>query len=338
MPPGRPPKRPGELGVDGADGQGTKCKLPRLDRGGTPSDFSSVVKSKLSSYTRTGQVCAHCIDRVVLQLIVISQACDRCKVRKIRCDALPEGCSHCLNQNLECYVTDRVTGRTERRGYMQQLEREKNDMLTHIRDLEKLLGSSGIEVKPFDWPAFPPNPGYPSNVTYDARGNSLPNATATDSKDNWEQMSNSLWVKNHKPGTRLSRVSKAWNQGKAAADVHLGVSADQAPLSSIKGTKLSILGSTIDLGSFEAPDVDEPPPGVQAKSPLYNKSVQAFLQSITNVNPHLHVEYPPRVDAFTYAEWYFLMLYPFCPVLHKPTFMTLVSRDTCLVGDFRPLC
>ncbi|KAH8203568.1 hypothetical protein TruAng_002316 [Truncatella angustata] len=307
MPPGRPPKRPGELEIDGIEGQGTKCKLPRLDRGGTPNDFSSVVKSKLSSYTRTGQ------------------ACDRCKVRKIRCDALPEGCSHCINQNLECYVTDRVTGRTERRGYMQELEREKTDMLNHIRDLEKLLGSNGVEVKPFDGPLFLQDQGYSSNVTYDAHGNSIQSAPVADSKDSWTQMSPSLWVKTQKPAPRVPRAPASFF-GKKSADVHLGVSTDHAPLSSIKGTTLSILGSTIDLGAFEAPDMDEPPVGVQAKSPLYNKSTQAFLQSCTNINPQLHVEYPPRADAFTYAEWYFLMIYPFLPVLHKPTFMNVLTR------------
>lgn len=44
-----------------APGPGAKMKLPRLDRGS--EDFSSVVKNRLQSYTRTGQ------------------ACDRCKVR-----------------------------------------------------------------------------------------------------------------------------------------------------------------------------------------------------------------------------------------------------------------
>lgn len=64
--PGRPPnKRPAEDG-DGNESPShdTKMKLPRLDRG-NHEDFSSVVKNRLSQYTRTGQ------------------ACDRCKVRFI---------------------------------------------------------------------------------------------------------------------------------------------------------------------------------------------------------------------------------------------------------------
>lgn len=67
--PGRPPKRPAEAGDAATPSEDVasttpapKVKLPRLDKGGQ-EDFSSVVKNRLSSYTRTGQ------------------ACDRCKVR-----------------------------------------------------------------------------------------------------------------------------------------------------------------------------------------------------------------------------------------------------------------
>ncbi|KAH8743945.1 hypothetical protein F5883DRAFT_591251 [Diaporthe sp. PMI_573] len=121
---------PGESGQDSFPGAST-VKSPRLERG--TEDFSVRVKDKLQSNTRTGQ------------------ACDRCKVRKLRCDQFPDGCSPCAQQNLECYVTDRVTGRTERRGYVQQLEREKKDMMTRLRDLEKLLESKGIQVRPWQW-------------------------------------------------------------------------------------------------------------------------------------------------------------------------------------------
>ncbi|KAI2620480.1 fungal-specific transcription factor domain-containing protein [Hypoxylon sp. NC1633] len=312
MPPGRPPKRPGDAADNDSSDGNAKCKLPRLDsdrdrdRAAAPNDFSSVVKSKLQSYRRTGQ------------------ACDRCKVRKIRCDALPEGCSHCINQNLECYVTDRVTGRTERRGYMQELEREKTDMLNHIRDLEKMLQQNGVDIKRWQMTSSPvenPTPeggvGGVVGQMQDPVGNSQWNP----------QLGSSTWAKERH---QLSRTPFATTLRSTVdprpADAHIGVGADQAPLSSIKGMTLSILGSTIDIGSFNAPDMDEPSPDASANSPLYNKSVHAMLQSTTNVNPPLHVDYPPRTDAFTYAEWYFLMIYPFHPILHKPTFMDLLGR------------
>ncbi|KAI0377533.1 fungal-specific transcription factor domain-containing protein [Hypomontagnella monticulosa] len=309
MPPGRPPKRPGDAAdLDFPDGT-AKCKLPRLDRErAAPNDFSSVVKSKLQSYTRTGQ------------------ACDRCKVRKIRCDALPEGCSHCINQNLECYVTDRVTGRTERRGYMQELEREKTDMLGHIRDLEKLLHQNGVDVKP--WPSSSSVDDSIPDRGMDSMSNQMQSLVG---KSQWAQpqpqLGSSAWSKDQYRPPRIPYANTLRSTIEPRpTDAHIGVGADQAPLSSVKGTTLSILGSTIDIGSFVTPDMDEPSPDAPDHSPVYNKSVQAMLQSVTNINPPPHVDYPPRDDAFTYAQWYFLMIYPFHPVLHKPTFMSLLSR------------
>lgn len=254
-------------------------------------------------------------------------------MRKIRCDALPEGCSHCTNQSLECYVTDRVTGRTERRGYLQQLEREKNAMLSHIRDLEKLVRSSGTDVRPFEWSPY--GPSCPPGVTFDNAGNPMRDPNA---KDEWTQLG-SLWVKNYgsKPqffpggysadhGTGASQYSRLSLMETRPTEGYLGVLTDNSPLSSIKGTKLSILGTTVDITSFDAPDMDEAVPGKEPGSPLYNKSLMAFLQSTLGVNPKLKdVELPSRHDAFTYSEWYFLLVFPFMPVLHKPSFLKLVS-------------
>ncbi|KAI1424439.1 fungal-specific transcription factor domain-containing protein [Xylaria sp. FL1777] len=319
MPPGRPPKRPGEADIAALDGLGApsstapKCKLPRLDRGERSgrADFSSVVKSKLQSYTRTGQ------------------ACDRCKVRKIRCDALPEGCSHCINQNLECYVTDRVSGRTERRGYMQELEREKTDMINHIRDLERKLQKNGIDVKPWHSSSFPadmaPNSRAESDDNDTSHSTPTPQPQAdTATKEPWSQPGAPTWSKDRPAVMSMAATSHSSIRSRPA-DAHLGVGIDQAPLSSIKGTSLSILGSTIDIGSLDAPDMDEPPPSAQGSS-LYNKSVQALQQSIMNINQPLVVKLPPRQDAFTYAEWYFVMIHPFHPVLHKPSFMALLGQ------------
>ncbi|KAI0975298.1 fungal-specific transcription factor domain-containing protein [Xylaria arbuscula] len=325
MPPGRPPKRPGEADVAVVDGlgpassTGAKCKLPRLDRGERPgrADFSSVVKSKLQSYTRTGQ------------------ACDRCKVRKIRCDALPEGCSHCINQNLECYVTDRVSGRTERRGYMQELEREKTDMMTHIRDLERKLQRNGVDVKPWHSTSFPADaaPNGPIESDDNSTSNSTPTPTPTPqpqpdtaTKEPWSQPSAPTWTKN-RPSVMSMAAHPHTSMNSRPADSHLGVTTDRSPLSSIKGTSLSILGSTIDIGSLDVPDMDEPPLSAQGQgTSLYNKSVQALQQSIMNINQPPVVKLPIRQDAFNYAEWYFVMIHPFHPVLHKPSFMTLLAQ------------
>ncbi|KAJ0122004.1 hypothetical protein J7T55_002515 [Diaporthe amygdali] len=285
MPSGRLSKRPGDVPEPPQDSfpGASKVKLPRLERG--PEDFSQVVKDKLQSYTRTGQ------------------ACDRCK------------------QNLECYVTDRVTGRTERRGYLQQLEREKKDMMTRLRDMEKLLEDKGVQIRPWQW-----TPPYGLTTPFDQ--------DTDPGKDQWTQFF-SLWVKDsNRQSQKASNNYSAGQQSISAfqnidprkIDARLGTNTENAPLSSINGTQLSILGTTIDITSFNAPDVDGPPMGLPSNTPLYNKSLQSFINSVSKVNPPLDVHLPAREEAFSYSEWFFVMLGPFMPVLHKPSFLRLLSR------------
>ncbi|KAG5945928.1 hypothetical protein E4U53_006660 [Claviceps sorghi] len=306
------PSRPAKRSADGGgasddDAQPStsgKMKLARADRG--PEDFSSVVKNRLQSYSRTGQ------------------ACDRCKVRKIRCDALPEGCSHCINLNLECFVTDRVTGRTERRGYMQQLEREKNSMIAYIRDLERLCADKGVQVRPWEHG--------PASARSSSEAANSETADATDSStptDGWSRYG-LLYIKDtcspsvDKTAIRPRIPRNEWRT--RPEETNWGVVGDAAPLSSLKGTTLTLLGTTIETTSFDAPDVDEPPSDMDPSMPLYNKSLQAFLRSSMRVNPAVHVDLPTRQNAFMYAEWYFISVACFMPILHKPSFMKLLER------------
>lgn len=51
-------------------------------------------------------------------------------------------------------MTDRVSGRTERRGYVRDLERERERMVAYIRDLEGLVSSrTGLRVRASPWTA-----------------------------------------------------------------------------------------------------------------------------------------------------------------------------------------
>ena len=202
---------------------------------------------------------------------------------------------------------------------MQQLEREKNGMLTHIRDLEKLLQDKGIEVKPYD--------GHGGVSPDGVRGPNDPNA-----EDGWTPI-HSLWVKyrngNLEDTNTVPFLTPNFPRSQLESrpeDTSLGVGWDSKPLSSISGTRLRIMGTTIDTASFAAPDMDEPVPDMAGNAPLYNKSVQAFLQSAMGINPPVHVELPSRNDAFTYAEWYFLIMAAYIPCLHKPSFMSTLSR------------
>jgi hypothetical protein len=124
----------------------------------------------------------------------------------------------------------------------------------------------------------------------------------------------------------MFRALPAFRSG-CTGDNYLGVSPGNSPLSSIKGTSLSILGMQIDVADFDSIDMDEPNNSSGFRSALYNKSYQAFLQSTLGVNPKLqNVELPSPDKGFQYAEWYFRALNPYMPLLHKPTFMRLVRQ------------
>lgn len=205
-------------------------------------------------------------------------------------------------------------------------------MLHHIRDLERLLGDKGVDVKPWT-PRSAMDPSGPYG--------------AGSSDDAWTQYG-SVKIKGHatsidganiKPPTTVAPSAAAGGQiylspnfprsqlESRPEDSSLGVGWDSRPLSSIRGTKLTIMGTTIDTTSFDAPDMDEPPADASIRTPLYNKSVHAFLQSAMGVNPPLQIELPSRNDAFTYSQWFFLIMSPYIPVLHQPTFMKLVSSS-----------
>lgn len=257
-------------------------------------------------------------------------------MRKIRCDQRPDGCTHCTQQNLECYVTDRVTGRTERRGYLQQLEREKSSLLAHIRDLEKLFEDRGVQVRP--WQAV---------SAYEQGASSFDAESDGGSKDEWAQYG-SLWIKEFdssrsRPGSSamLGQQSPATLPAPGASrpiGSHLGVLKDSSPLSCINGTHLSILGTTIDITSFDDPDMDGPPAGTSKAAPLHNKSLQSFYNSTAKVNPPLDAPLPSRDEAFSYSEWFFVMVGAFVPVLHKPSYLKMVTNmrylPHCLVPFF----
>ncbi|KAI9759906.1 MAG: hypothetical protein M4579_002031 [Chaenotheca gracillima] len=291
-----PPKRPSVESPSGNVSSSSNKQHKSESLG--PDDFSNSVKRKLASSTRTGQ------------------ACDRCKA----------SCSPCLQNNTECRTTDRITGRATSRGYVEGLEQRANDMESRVRELEARLLSMGADVKPMeygsdtnaapmlDWssagqtagPQFWGNPG-PSNnnamAPYESPGASTPRTQETN----------------------IFRALPIFRTG-CNGDNYLGVSSGNSHLSSIKGTALSVLGMEIDIADFQSSDMDEPSPSL-FQSEIYNKSYQSYLQSAFNVNPKIEkVDLPPKNEGLTYAQWYFRVLAPYVPVLHKPSFMILLTR------------
>lgn len=217
-----------------------------------------------------------------------------------------------------------MTGRTERRGYLQQLEREKSGLLGHIRDLEKLLEGKGVQTRPWQ-----------STTTYDPGTTFDSESYGGGSKDAWTQFG-SLWIRDFNPeqsrpmstapsGQHSPPYMPATGASGRSGSAHLG--------SSMNGTQLSVLGTTIDVTLFDVPDMDGLPPGTPMSTPIYNKSLQAFYNSLGKVNPPIDAPFPSREEAFSYSEWYFVMVGAFVPLLHKPTYLKLVIPHSrhCLI-------
>ena len=227
------------------------------------------------------------------------QACDRCKVRKIRCDARPGGCSPCLQNSTECKTTDRITGRTTSRGYTETVENENVGLRMYAAQLEAQLKQNGIELPPGPPIAQPPYQQsiYSSWDAPSANGNGVP-ATHTERHGS---------VGSHLPKFRQGCVG----------DNYLGVASESNWLSPIEGTSLTLFGTKIDLADFMPPE-----PNADAEAMSY----QTFLAFTTGKRTASAPVLPDFSQTRQYAEWYFRSIQVFIPALHKPDFFRLLDR------------
>jgi hypothetical protein len=192
-------------------------------------------------------------------------------------------------------------------------------MQHRIRELEQRLMQNGVDIKSSHayHDAGPPSYDY----TQASSAVHVPATWNTTGSTYTSQAGNAMTAQPQE--TNIFRALPAFRAG-CTGDNYLGVSPGNSNLSSIKGTALSILGMEIDIADFDSLDMDEPNPSVFHPQ-LYNKSYQAFLQSALNINPRIEkVELPSREDGITYAQWYFRVLNPYMPLLHKGTFMKIV--------------
>ncbi|KAG9249253.1 fungal-specific transcription factor domain-containing protein [Calycina marina] len=269
---------------------------PKRIKSEDPAQFSAVIKKKLQSSSRTGQ------------------ACDRCKVRKIRCDALSGGCSPCRQTATTCQTTDRTTGQTRVRGAEERLQDENRQLREEIQHLTERLERQSVhqngrnEVATTNHYQDGPNNGY----SYSA-AQSQPASTWARNNDTYQPN-----------GRAAFQASQSFRVGTDIGDTFLGLSTGNAHLSHIGGTVLSVFGMEIDLAGFPSMDMDDP--NKHSFYPrLYNKSYQSFLQTALNVNERIEkVDLPPRTQGLSFAEWYFRALNPYSPLLHKPTCMKLI--------------
>ncbi|KAJ4333393.1 hypothetical protein N0V95_009438 [Ascochyta clinopodiicola] len=251
------------------------------------SDFSGSVKRRLADSKRTGQ------------------ACDRCKVRKIRCDGRPEGCTPCEQNRTQCRTTDRITGKATVRGHAEAMESENAYLRAHLADLQAQLKELGVE--PRSPPSYPNMP-WPSS------------APAGDTPD-WAQTQrrpSASPMPGYAPaGDRTdSRLLPQFKYG-SIGDNYLGVASGDSLLSHIRGTSLSVFGTEIDVTDF----VEEG--NEYQNSPFSYQTLIKICFGGQHVEPAI---LPPYEALKEWATWYLRSLNPYTMLVHKPAFMDLVWR------------
>ncbi|PVI05299.1 hypothetical protein DM02DRAFT_715847 [Periconia macrospinosa] len=255
-----------------------------------PSDYSGSVKKKLANSSRTGQ------------------ACDRCKVRKIRCDPRPEGCSPCAQNRTPCQTTDRITGRATTRGQVEAMEGENAYLRSQVAELQAQLKDLGVE---------PRTPAY--NNLAPSTGPSWSSSGAT--SDPWNEASQRQTTPPHMPGYAPAsglEKNKPLPQFKHASfgDNYLGLSSSDPLLSNIKGTSISVFGHEIDITDF----VDHRQYDNSAMS--YNHFIRIAM-NIDHVEP---VPLPDYHELSEYCKIYLRSLNPYTMLVDKRDLMNLVWR------------
>ncbi|KAK6539268.1 hypothetical protein TWF694_009503 [Orbilia ellipsospora] len=297
-------------------------------------DFGRTVRKRLQNTTRTGQ------------------ACDRCKIRKIRCDGLSGGCSPCRQNNTECRTTDRISHRAVPRGYIEQLERKCADYEAKIKDMEALLHAGGL--------ASPGKQSHDGNSS--ASGSTLGWSGQVDNKDQWQPVEQapvkleqhtlpysmdynphqeSSPTNNH-PNERSPSLNEPDPYGRPSFLVrksgaqHVNMYSGNSYMASTRASALSVLGISIDLADIQG--VPEPARvlnyvPVDAKfdysdaNPL-DDSLRSFLMSVSRYAPPsiLQLGLPSKEEALMLVEWNFAVTQPYLPILHRPTYMAEFHR------------
>lgn len=234
-----------------------------------------------------------------------------------------------MQNQSSCRTTDRITGVATVRGYVQNLEQRIQYLENHNRELQDKLHSFGIEIKPSNtyddtattslaqWNQAQGNGDHQVWESDGHNGNSTNNHTIQyASLANGSSMSSPT-------DTNVIRLPEF--RGGLTGDNYLGVSSGNSLLSSIRGTSLNVLGMEIDLADYMSSDLDEPDPSALQDKPLCNKSYHAFVQTAFSSCPKpKKPPLPPKKEGLMYAEWYFRVINPYLPFLHKPTFMSMV--------------
>ncbi|KAK9467499.1 fungal-specific transcription factor domain-containing protein [Lipomyces arxii] len=218
------------------------------------------------------------------------QACDRCKLRKIKCNATTGACTPCTLARVACTNTDLNSRRAVPRGYVETLEQEIASLKLRAEDLEFVLQKLAPSIDTANLPRLDQldmflqqqsAPVLPSieNLT------SLKLPSKVQNESTSEQTRLPVFVS--EPGAMSQhREGGTWDEGK-----------------------LSIFGVTLNLRDLAPDDLGD----------------VNFFEKFTSPKP-AKVELPPYEEAKNYILTYINVVHPVTPVLSKSWLMQELER------------
>ena len=247
-------------------------------------------------------------------------ACNRCRIRKNRCDQNLPACSPCEKAGVKCVGFDQLTKREIPRTYVYYLE-------SRVGYLEDLLAGHGIDYEPstdFDLGSRPINDDKTATAGLSPRlerehlvdGSQANTATGSESGNEWEAKHD----ENEKINKLVSNIGLVSVQG-ASDPRYLG---STSGISFARVVAAAIKSSVPDKGGRGS--VSRPVSLGAAAAATNGPSMRdSFfgLQSKPSIKP---APFPDRELGMKLVDLYFEHANPQIPILHKGEFMILFGR------------
>ena len=247
-------------------------------------------------------------------------ACNRCRLRKNRCDQNLPACTSCEKAGVKCVGFDPITKREIPRTYVYYLE-------SRVHYLEKLLNENRITFAPshdFDLgskPAADPSTAHSPLSERSNTGNHLVKRertnTGSDSGSEWEQKQDES-DKLHKLVSNIGMVSVQGASDPRFLGSTSGISFARVVFAAVKS---SVPGSDRYGGRGSKPGSI----GSAAATSGGTSMRDSFfgLQTKPNIKP---APFPDRELGLRLVNLYFEHANPQIPILHRPEFMVLFGR------------
>jgi hypothetical protein len=240
--------------------------------------------------------------------------------------------------NAWCTVTDPLTGNPTYRGEFEYLEHQVAKQRQDIEELLAKLQSLGADVGPYleDDPA---TKQYLAWTQVKATGDTRPwdrDGQLAGSRHSGPQQTDATGAvpgpaAGMQPTEAVSTPPASTGDPFGLPDLrtgiagrnYLGISPSTSPSSS---SKLNMFGWEINLSSFTGDDsADESDEPAVPEDKPHGRSYQSFLDTVFGVHKVPRPTLPSKQDSLQYASSFMSVLNAFLPLLHKSSFMKLVS-------------